>query len=274
MKLNDIKFVPATNAFGDVYAKATGIPFVGEMMAAAAGQGGDEPTPIKSLELTGMDYFSNDGSEFMIDSIAVMDEEFMAQYCGDGGFEIEYTIKDSNGNPIPHLTNGNIWGYSPYDCSTNIAGGYVTDSGTIEDYDYMFDISEGGIYDAIITKGGQEIIYEGSGTWTYRPLFYVKSVKVTKTGEDEFTIEAESSRPAPVANVYMYLQDGENSAFDGSVVPTEEGSTHWVMDMNREYSFNEESLGEGSGLCTVWGSFIDEPEHTIYCTWTYEAPQI
>lgn len=37
MKLNDIKFLPKTNAFGDVYAKATGMPFVGEMMAAAAG---------------------------------------------------------------------------------------------------------------------------------------------------------------------------------------------------------------------------------------------
>ena len=44
MKMNDIKFVPATNAFADVYGKATGVPFIGEMMAAAAGNGG-EPTP-------------------------------------------------------------------------------------------------------------------------------------------------------------------------------------------------------------------------------------
>lgn len=44
MKINDIKYLPKTNAFGDVYAKATGMPFVGEMMVAAAGNGG-EPTP-------------------------------------------------------------------------------------------------------------------------------------------------------------------------------------------------------------------------------------
>lgn len=37
MKMNDIKFTPKSNAFADVYAKATGMPFVGEMMVAAAG---------------------------------------------------------------------------------------------------------------------------------------------------------------------------------------------------------------------------------------------
>ncbi len=37
MKLNEVKFLPATNAVADAYTKATGIPFVGEMMAAAAG---------------------------------------------------------------------------------------------------------------------------------------------------------------------------------------------------------------------------------------------
>lgn len=44
MKLNDIKFLPNANAFSDVYDKATGMPFVGEMMVAAAGQE-SEPTP-------------------------------------------------------------------------------------------------------------------------------------------------------------------------------------------------------------------------------------
>lgn len=45
MKMNEIKFVPKANAFADVYSKATGMPFVGEMMVAAAGQGGDSPEP-------------------------------------------------------------------------------------------------------------------------------------------------------------------------------------------------------------------------------------
>lgn len=37
MKFNDIKFVPKANAVADAYAKATGVPFIGEMMVAAAG---------------------------------------------------------------------------------------------------------------------------------------------------------------------------------------------------------------------------------------------
>lgn len=46
MKLNDIKYLPKTNAFGDVYAKATGVPFVGEMMVAAAGNGGNDDKTV------------------------------------------------------------------------------------------------------------------------------------------------------------------------------------------------------------------------------------
>ena len=41
MKLNEIHFLPKANAFAEVYAKATGMPFIGEMMAAAAGNGED-----------------------------------------------------------------------------------------------------------------------------------------------------------------------------------------------------------------------------------------
>lgn len=45
MKMNEIKYLPKSNAVADVYSKATGMPFVGEMMAAAAGNGGkDEKT--------------------------------------------------------------------------------------------------------------------------------------------------------------------------------------------------------------------------------------
>lgn len=44
MELNRIKFLPKANAVADVYAKATGMPIVGELMVAAAGHGG-EPTP-------------------------------------------------------------------------------------------------------------------------------------------------------------------------------------------------------------------------------------
>lgn len=37
MDINKIKFVPKANAFAEVYGKATGVPFVGELMCAAAG---------------------------------------------------------------------------------------------------------------------------------------------------------------------------------------------------------------------------------------------
>lgn len=37
MDINKIRFVPKANAFAEVYGKATGVPFIGEMMAAAAG---------------------------------------------------------------------------------------------------------------------------------------------------------------------------------------------------------------------------------------------
>ena len=37
MRLNEIKFTPKSNAFADVYSKATGMPFIGELMCAAAG---------------------------------------------------------------------------------------------------------------------------------------------------------------------------------------------------------------------------------------------
>lgn len=37
MKLNQVKFLPKTNAVADVYTEATGMPIIGELMAVAAG---------------------------------------------------------------------------------------------------------------------------------------------------------------------------------------------------------------------------------------------
>lgn len=45
MRINDIRYLPATNAVADAYSRATGVPFIGEIMAAAAGQGGESPEP-------------------------------------------------------------------------------------------------------------------------------------------------------------------------------------------------------------------------------------
>ena len=37
MKLNEVKYLPKTNAVADVYTEATGMPIIGELMAVAAG---------------------------------------------------------------------------------------------------------------------------------------------------------------------------------------------------------------------------------------------
>ena len=37
MDYKNIKLLPATNAVGQVYAEATGMPIIGELMAVAAG---------------------------------------------------------------------------------------------------------------------------------------------------------------------------------------------------------------------------------------------
>jgi len=150
MKLNDVKFLPATNAVADVYTKATGLPIVGEMMVAAAGQGG-EPTP-----------------------------------------------------PTP-------------------------------------------------------------------TQFTFTSIKIIKNAVDDYTIEATSNIPAPVDNARAYLEDSL-SQWGGSVSPTENGSTQWVLNPNYEYFFNEGSIPTEGGQCTAWGEFIEGDDHTIHCDWTYEQP--
>lgn len=46
MKLNEVKFLPKGNAVADVYTKATGMAIVGEMMVAAAGNGGNDDKTV------------------------------------------------------------------------------------------------------------------------------------------------------------------------------------------------------------------------------------
>lgn len=147
MKLNEVKFLPATNAVADAYTKATGVPFIGEMMVAAAGQGSEQ--------------------------------------------------------------------------------------------------------------------------------FTFTSIKVIKKGVDNYTIEATSNIPAPVDNTRVYLEEtGDSTNWGGSISPTEEGSTQWVMNPEYEYFFNEGSIPTEGGECSAWGDFIEGDDHTIYgLNWTYEEAQ-
>lgn len=165
MDINKIKFVPKANAFSDVYAKATGMPFVGEMMVAAAGNGGE-------------------------------------------------------------------------------------------------------------------------------PDFKFTEVKVIKTGEDTYTIEATSNIPAPVDNPYVLLDDDPElddcegdyvAAFNAKVIPTVEDPTKWILDENSDY--NSFSVGEIEDNCgyiyRATATWIDNSvevdgytyPNTITGTWTYEEAQ-
>lgn len=66
MKLNEVKFLPKANAFSDAYTKATGMPIVGEMMVAAAGNGG-EPTPTQ-FTFTSIKVIKNDVDDYTIEA--------------------------------------------------------------------------------------------------------------------------------------------------------------------------------------------------------------
>lgn len=105
MKLNQVKYLPKTNAIADVYSKATGMPIVGELMAAAAGLS-DEPTPEPEPEPTGSPIESVTLRCWVGDDYGVyvrvaewFDEEYADQLAAG---KVAYTTKilDANGNVI------------------------------------------------------------------------------------------------------------------------------------------------------------------------------
>lgn len=176
MKMNDIKFTPKANAFADVYGKATGVPFIGEMMAAAAGNGGESPEP----------------------------------------------------EPEPEPEQ-----------------------------------------------------------------FAFTSVKVIKIGEGDYTVEATSNIPAPIANPYVYMTDDPTlggcegdytMAFTVQIIPTVEDTTKWVLNENSDYhSFVDSEIEDGCGyVYRATAPWIDNTvetdddtyQNTITGTWTFEDQTI
>ena len=131
MKLNDIKFLPKANAVADVYAEATGMPIVGEMMVAAAGQGGNpaQPNPIETVKM----HYDGEGSWY---AYIWMAEWFMEEYGSDiANVSVCGTIFDENGDEVySDLTQDNYGvdsegfsGAMPYYSST-----FPAESGTYE----------------------------------------------------------------------------------------------------------------------------------------------
>lgn len=161
MKLNDIKFVPKANAFAEVYGKATGVPFIGEMMAAAAGNG-SEPTPptpsvVESVTIGAMD----GGLSYDIICTTILNSDWYNEYAPQYMLLGNIYIKDANGNDLWEFYID--WSYGP------ISGGTYQNTGTLP------EIPNGGNYS--ITVNGYDLqtydettLYEGTGTWTYEEL--------------------------------------------------------------------------------------------------------
>ena len=158
MKLNDIKFTPKSNAFADVYGKATGMPFVGEMMVAAAGNGGQKEQfqltvkVIKESEYAYiMDVTSNMPAPVENASIYIFDEPYLE--C-DGDYVAAF-----EGHFVPSSEDPTVWVSDDYSCSEGEIGdgcgfAYVAQADWIDGSVYVENTEQ--TYDHAIT-----------GTWTF-----------------------------------------------------------------------------------------------------------
>lgn len=157
MKLNEIKFTPKSNAFADVYSKATGMPFIGELMCAAAAQdggedGGDDTqdpilTNCKVINMGGGCY------DFSADSDSTAYEgnweiTLAVHFDKDGvdtvAFTVTVTPDPENANKFIGSDNDDIEGEFSY---------YAENGGTFTS----------------LTVAGEGLDFDGiiSGTWTY-----------------------------------------------------------------------------------------------------------
>lgn len=156
MKMNDIKFAPKSNAFADVYGKATGVPFIGEMMAAAAGNGGESPEPepepeqfkltVKVIKIN--DYPTYDMEVHSnIPAPAPVENAYIYIYDDPtlGGCE-DYHMSAFRGHFIPLSAGSTEWISEDYDCN----GGEIEDG-----CGYTFVAQTGWLENDI------------SGTWTF-----------------------------------------------------------------------------------------------------------
>lgn len=168
MDFKNIKLLPATNAVGQVYAEATGMPIVGEMMAAAAGQGGSpEPEPddfritvkvVKEDEYTCyLAVTSNVQAPVDNASIYIIDVPTMVgcdSYDYSCGFE---------GHFIPSSADPLVWVSEDYWCDIPSIQMEVTE-GCGCTYVAQADWIEGSVYDEYAEQTYEHAI---SGTWTF-----------------------------------------------------------------------------------------------------------
>lgn len=152
MKLNQVKYLAKTNAIADVYAKATGMPIVGELMAAAAGQGGnpEQPNPIETVKM----HYDHEGTWY---AYIWMSEWFMEEYGADiNNVSVCGTIFDENGDEV-------------YSDLTKDSYGVDSDgfSGAMPYYSETFPAITGTYEILVYTAfGADEPTYTARGEWT------------------------------------------------------------------------------------------------------------
>ena len=86
MKLNQVKFIPKTNAVADVYTEATGMPIIGELMAVAAGNG--ESNPFKNVVLNITDKYGDGNGRYVLTFNGNTDAEMSFTLYGENDFEL------------------------------------------------------------------------------------------------------------------------------------------------------------------------------------------
>lgn len=171
MDINKIRFVPKANAFAEVYGKATGMPFVGEMMVAAAGNGGDEPTPptpptpsvvesvtFYAVQNTPSECLDVVGYEttscYTTYTTLTLNQSWFNENINNIG-QINLSINDDNDQEI-HTSI-----FFPFSSLTNVFDDEFANEGTLT------EIPESGPYNITVYSNDLTPLYEGTGTWTF-----------------------------------------------------------------------------------------------------------
>lgn len=170
MKINEIKYLPATNAVGKVYADATGVPFIGELMCAAAGNGG-EPTPPTPSVVESVTVHTNQTSTsdcqmygigescYQLVTVITLNQDWITTNCSPN-LCYNMTIKDSSDNTIAEISDVTFWNCD----NSNVAENADYQEGSMptfpESGNYVlsfYDFETPDIH-----------IFDGTGTWTYQ----------------------------------------------------------------------------------------------------------
>lgn len=96
MRINDIRYLPGTNKFGQVYAEKTGNAYVGYVMSGAGIAAGspEQPNPVETVKM----HYDGEGTWY---AYIWMSEWFMEQYGENiANVSVCGTIFDENGDEV------------------------------------------------------------------------------------------------------------------------------------------------------------------------------